>query len=299
MIELERHLRVVRGIQQLPIIQFRIGPVAGADLLGLQETLPEQAGHRRLGANRTPMPVAPHRIAQIQDVGKFDAEAAPQDAPVIPQPHADLEYCRILQHCADHRQRRCHRRREKIGPLRRCQLDKMRPGRHLAFEEGRFRFRIESEHRTFGQFSLHLGGFSGIVDQYDIGERNARVNRQTGNLRGHLTATRIFEAFWFIILADSTVSLVFSSKRKCMGKTAPQGFFARLRARWMASAEPPSVNARARQLIAAIDRGGVPLNTARVNAIARDLGLDVSRKAAVEDTIDRIRLALTRVAEHD
>lgn len=84
-----------------------------------------------------------------------------------------------------------------------------------------------------------------------------------------------------------------------MGKTALQGFFARLRTRWLAPAQPPGANARARQLISAIDRGGIPLNTARVNAIARDLGLDVSRRAAVEDTIARIRLALTRVTEHD
>jgi len=84
-----------------------------------------------------------------------------------------------------------------------------------------------------------------------------------------------------------------------MGKSTTQGFFARLRGRWFAPAAPATANARARQLIAAIDRGGIPLNTARVNAIARDLGLEVSRKASIEDTIVRIRLALTRVAEHD
>ena len=49
------------------------------------------------------------------------------------------------------------------------------------------------------------------------------------------------------------------------------------------------------QLIAAIDAGGIPLNPARVNAIARDLGLEVSTKAPVEDTILRIRRALERV----
>ena len=84
-----------------------------------------------------------------------------------------------------------------------------------------------------------------------------------------------------------------------MGKPAAQGFFARLRARWFAPPAPLTANARARQLVEAIDRGGIPLNTARVNAIARDLGLEFSRKASVEDTIARIRLALTRVAEHD
>ena len=50
----------------------------------------------------------------------------------------------------------------------------------------------------------------------------------------------------------------------------------------------------AMQLIAAIDAGGVPLNPARINAIARDLGLEVSTKAPVEDTIRRIRAALAR-----
>ncbi len=84
-----------------------------------------------------------------------------------------------------------------------------------------------------------------------------------------------------------------------MGKHTHQGFFARLRARWFPPAPPLTANGRARQLIAAIDRGGLPLNVARVNTIARDLGLEVSRKATTEDTIARIRLALTRVAEHD
>ncbi|GAB4549768.1 MAG: hypothetical protein IV105_02930 [Rhizobacter sp.] len=42
-------------------------------------------------------------------------------------------------------------------------------------------------------------------------------------------------------------------------------------------------------LIAAIDAGGIPLNPARVNAIGRALGLEVSRHARMEDTIARIR----------
>ena len=49
---------------------------------------------------------------------------------------------------------------------------------------------------------------------------------------------------------------------------------------------------RAQALIAAIDAGGVPLNPARVNDIARQLRLEVSRNALVEDTITRIREAL-------
>lgn len=56
---------------------------------------------------------------------------------------------------------------------------------------------------------------------------------------------------------------------------------------------PPEISA-ARNLIAAIDRGGIPLNPARVNAIARNLGLEVARTAAVEDTVRRIRAALER-----
>lgn len=50
----------------------------------------------------------------------------------------------------------------------------------------------------------------------------------------------------------------------------------------------------ARELIAAIDAGGVPLNPAKVNQIARNLGLEVSKKAAVEQTIERIRAAIQR-----
>lgn len=56
--------------------------------------------------------------------------------------------------------------------------------------------------------------------------------------------------------------------------------------------QPPSLRQQAASLIAAVDAGGVPLNPARVNHIARQLGLEVSRKAAVEDTLARIRAAL-------
>jgi hypothetical protein len=49
---------------------------------------------------------------------------------------------------------------------------------------------------------------------------------------------------------------------------------------------------RAMDLIRAIDAGGLPLNPARVNQIARSLGLEVSTRAEVADTIARIRAAL-------
>jgi len=51
---------------------------------------------------------------------------------------------------------------------------------------------------------------------------------------------------------------------------------------------------RAKQLISAIDAGGIPLDPSRVCRIAEDLGLEVSRKARMEDTIDRIRAAIER-----
>lgn len=62
--------------------------------------------------------------------------------------------------------------------------------------------------------------------------------------------------------------------------------------------EQPEVCAEvrnARALIAAIDRGGVPLNPAKVNVIARQLGLEVSSRAPMDETILRIREALGRV----
>ncbi len=57
---------------------------------------------------------------------------------------------------------------------------------------------------------------------------------------------------------------------------------------------PPEIQA-ACDLIAAIDAGGVPLNPAKVNHIARNLGLEVSIKAPVEETIERVRRALQRI----
>ncbi|MGA1288479.1 MAG: hypothetical protein ACO3YN_06440 [Rubrivivax sp.] len=68
----------------------------------------------------------------------------------------------------------------------------------------------------------------------------------------------------------------------------------RLRSFWV---RPAAVNPevrRALDLLAAVDAGGVPLNPARVNQIARDLGLEVSSRARVDETIERIRAAVRR-----
>ena len=67
--------------------------------------------------------------------------------------------------------------------------------------------------------------------------------------------------------------------------------------RWLTRRRPaPSERQQAQALITAIDRGGLPLNPARVNQIARGLGLEVSRHASVGDTVERIRRALARSA---
>lgn len=75
--------------------------------------------------------------------------------------------------------------------------------------------------------------------------------------------------------------------------------FGRLKAAYLGSKPVLTDEQRAQALIAAIDAGGIPLNAARVNAIARSLGLEVSTKAPVEDTIERIRLALQRQTPPD
>lgn len=69
--------------------------------------------------------------------------------------------------------------------------------------------------------------------------------------------------------------------------------FPRLWRRQPASGLPAEIE-QARALIEAVDRGGLPLNPAKVNAIARDLGLEVSRQALVEQTVERIRACLQR-----
>ena len=57
----------------------------------------------------------------------------------------------------------------------------------------------------------------------------------------------------------------------------------------------PTEIAQAQLLIRAIDRGGIPLYPAKVNAVARDLGLEVSPRAPVGQTIERIRACLDRL----
>ena len=57
--------------------------------------------------------------------------------------------------------------------------------------------------------------------------------------------------------------------------------------------DPPEV-AQARALLRAVELGGVPLNPAKVNAVARALGLDVSSRAPMEQTLERLRAAVAR-----
>lgn len=66
------------------------------------------------------------------------------------------------------------------------------------------------------------------------------------------------------------------------------------RDRWVRRPALRTDRQRAEDLIAAIDAGGVPLNPARVNDIARRLGLEVSTRARMDETIARIRAALAR-----
>ncbi len=79
-----------------------------------------------------------------------------------------------------------------------------------------------------------------------------------------------------------------------MGSGARKGIFGWLKGLFTPPLQPVSDIEQARRLIAAIDRGGIPLNPARVNAVARNLGLEVSRQAAIEDTIERLRAAVKR-----
>ncbi len=66
-----------------------------------------------------------------------------------------------------------------------------------------------------------------------------------------------------------------------------------LKARFPAKPSP-TPEQRAKDLVSAVDAGGLPLNPARVNDIARQLGLEVSTRAPMPETIERIRQALQR-----
>ena len=71
-------------------------------------------------------------------------------------------------------------------------------------------------------------------------------------------------------------------------------FWVKLRTILRPARHPSSPKDQARALIQAIDAGGIPLNIARINQIARNLGLDVSRHAPMEETVARIRETLRR-----
>lgn len=71
-----------------------------------------------------------------------------------------------------------------------------------------------------------------------------------------------------------------------------QALWRKITARMAAERQPVTPQDQAKALIKAIDAGGLPLNAARVNDIARQLGLDVATTAPVEVTIARIRKAV-------
>lgn len=79
-----------------------------------------------------------------------------------------------------------------------------------------------------------------------------------------------------------------------MGSSSLHHIFTWLKRLFKAKTAAVCEMTQARQLVAAVDRGGIPLNPAKVNAIARNLGLEVSRKAPVEETVERIRQAVAR-----
>lgn len=79
-----------------------------------------------------------------------------------------------------------------------------------------------------------------------------------------------------------------------MKLTRKPGIWDRLRSWLDGSSHWPVELRQAHELIKAVDAGGLPLNPAKVNQIGRALGLEVSTKAPVEETIERIREALTR-----
>jgi len=50
----------------------------------------------------------------------------------------------------------------------------------------------------------------------------------------------------------------------------------------------------AKQLLAAIDQGGIPTDPIRINNIGRALGLEVLVSAPMADTIERIRIKVNK-----
>lgn len=78
---------------------------------------------------------------------------------------------------------------------------------------------------------------------------------------------------------------------------ALRSLLAGLQRRRRAAVGAPDEVRRAHALVAAVDAGGLPLNPALVNRVARGLGLEVSRHASMDQTVERIRAALRRIED--
>lgn len=59
-------------------------------------------------------------------------------------------------------------------------------------------------------------------------------------------------------------------------------------------AEGDQALSHAKQLLNAIDSGGIPTDPIRINRIGRALGLEVHASASMEETVTRIRLMLAK-----
>lgn len=64
--------------------------------------------------------------------------------------------------------------------------------------------------------------------------------------------------------------------------------------RWVRRDQAPPEIRRACELVDAIDAGGIPLDPSVIRRVAEDLGLEVSRRASTEETVERIRAAIQR-----
>jgi len=79
-----------------------------------------------------------------------------------------------------------------------------------------------------------------------------------------------------------------------MNRSRMKKFLSRIKNLLKPTDNVPAEIRRARQLVSAIDAGGIPLDPAIIVRVAESLGLGVSKKARMEKTFERIRAAIQR-----
>lgn len=192
---------IVRRVKYLPLAQIRCSPVAGAGFFGLLKLLGKEMRHRHFGTDGAAMSRPAQDLAQVEQIVDPDIQSGLQGTSVIAEAKTSFQYLGRLQNGFQGLAAGQSGNLEQIDAGFARQLDKMRAGRHLAFQECRLRLGIEPDFTDMHQCIESFVGEHFRIDQPNIGKRNALIDRQFSRSQRGSTKNHVAQfnplPFWF------------------------------------------------------------------------------------------------------